>query len=73
LTDLRQLEFETQPVGELASFGPDMVAMYEWLGSGGYSADADRLAHELPEVDYASFRTWAEAQDWDAVLAAVTA
>jgi len=69
----RQLEFETQPVEELASFGPDMVAMYEWLGSGGYSADADRLAHDLPEVDYASFRTWAEAQDWDAVLAAVTA
>lgn len=51
----------------------DMKQMMEWVAAGGYSADTDRLARDLPDVDFMTYREWAEAQDWSAILGAVAA
>ena len=66
----RRLEFEVQPLDGLDAMGTDARLMYEWLSATGYSADADRLAHELPEVRFTSFKGWAEAQDWVSLMRA---
>jgi len=62
----RDLVFEVQPFDELDAMGADMRAMMEWLAVTGYSADAARLARDLPEVEFVTFKQWAEAQDWTA-------
>jgi hypothetical protein len=69
----RDLEFEVQPIEEVGAFGPDMVAMYEWLAATGYSADPAVLARELPELHYTTFNEWAEAQDWSSLMVAPAA
>jgi uncharacterized protein YbjT (DUF2867 family) len=68
----RPIEFEVQPIAELESMG-DMVQMMEWVGAGGYSADADRLARDLPNVHFTTYKEWAAAQEWATILGAVTA
>jgi uncharacterized protein YbjT (DUF2867 family) len=69
----RAIEFEVQPIEETDAMGPDFRLMMEWLSDTGYSADAARLARDLPEVQYMSFKAWADAQDWAVLLGAVTA
>ena len=69
----RDLVFEAQPLEELDAMGADMRKMMEWLTATGYNADADRLARDLPDVQFTSFRAWAVAQDWTAVMGAASA
>ena len=51
----------------MAMLPPDMVAMFGWLASTGYSADAEVLAN-LSTVPFQLLSEWAAAQDWDTIL-----
>ena len=67
----REIRFEEQPIDELAPMGQDMIDMMQWLVQTGYSADAELLARELPEVELVDFESWAKSQDWAALLEGV--
>jgi len=68
-----QVEFDEQPVAEMAAMGEDMVAMYTWFESTGYVADIEGLRRDYPEVGWERFGDWAARQDWTAALSQIKA
>lgn len=48
----------------------DMAAMFEWFDKTGYNVDIQKLHKEFFEVNWHSFKDWAEEQDWDVILKA---
>ena len=42
--------------------------MYEWLDRVGYTVDRAALHREFPDVAFHDFESWAETQDWNALL-----
>lgn len=47
------------------SFGDDMVIMFEWFATDGYSTDIAALKRDFPEVKWKGFAKWAEEQSWN--------
>jgi len=48
--------------------GEDGAKMYEWFDRVGYTVDRAALRREFPDVAFHDFASWAEAQDWNALL-----
>jgi uncharacterized protein YbjT (DUF2867 family) len=48
--------------------GEDGAKMYEWFDRVGFSVDRAALRREFPDVALHDFETWANAQDWNALL-----
>ena len=48
--------------------GEDGARMYEWLDRVGYTVDRAALHREFPDVAFHDFKSWAETQDWNALL-----
>jgi len=48
--------------------GEDGARMYEWLDRVGYTVDRATLHREFPDVAFHDFESWAETQDWNALL-----
>ena len=48
--------------------GEDGAKMYEWFDRVGFSVDRAALRREFPDVAFHDFETWANAQDWNALL-----
>ena len=63
----REIRYEGFPVEALRVQNEDMGLMFEWFDKTGYSAEIDRLKSQFPEVKWHSFKSWAEAQDWEAI------
>lgn len=63
----REITFASLPPDQLRPMGEDMVLMYTWFESTGYSADIAGLRSEFPEVEWESFKEWAARQDWSVI------
>jgi uncharacterized protein YbjT (DUF2867 family) len=50
--------------------GADGAKMYEWFDRVGYTVDLGALRRDFPDVAFHDFETWANAQDWTALLQA---
>jgi uncharacterized protein YbjT (DUF2867 family) len=48
--------------------GEDGAKMYEWFDRVGFTVDRAALRREFPDVAFHDFETWANAQDWNALL-----
>jgi len=48
--------------------GEDGARMYEWLDRVGHTVDRAALHREFPDVAFHDFKSWAETQDWNALL-----
>jgi hypothetical protein len=44
--------------------------MFEWFDRVGYTVDHAALPREFPDVAFQGFESWANAQDWNALLRA---
>ena len=64
----RPVEFEQQPMDEVAAQFADMAVMYQWFERAGFSADLEALRRDYAEVEWLSFEQWANAQDWTGIL-----
>ena len=63
-----EIRFEQQPFEELGAPGTDMLKMYEWFGTEGFSADIESLRATYPEIGWTPFAEWTAAIDWNSVL-----
>lgn len=62
------VRFEQQPFEELGAPGTDMLKMYEWFGTEGFSADIESLRATYPEIGWSSFSEFASGIDWKSLL-----
>ena len=46
----------------------DWARMFEWFDRVGYDVDIEGLKQEFPEAGWVTFKEWARAQDWKALL-----
>ncbi len=64
----REIAYDAQPVEEVASYSPDMAAMFKWFDAVGYTADIDGLRTEFPEAGWMRFDEWIASQPLAAML-----
>ncbi len=48
--------------------GEDAVRMYEWFDRAGFAVDRIALRREFSDVAFHNFESWAQTQDWNALL-----
>lgn len=60
----RDIEYVQTPLEQVRAMSEDFAINLEWLDKVGYSADMSRLKKEFPEVEWETFETWAQRQDW---------
>ena len=63
-----EITYEEQPIAELEASGTDMVKMYEWFGTDGFSADIAGLRSGYPEIGWTSFSEFTVGINWKSVL-----
>ena len=54
---------------ELGASGTDMLKMYEWFVTEGFSVDIENLRANYPEIGWTPFAEWTKSIDWESVLA----
>jgi uncharacterized protein YbjT (DUF2867 family) len=64
----KSIVFEEQPREEVAAMMEDVALMYDWFNSVGYSADIVNLRSEYSEINWTSFKDWANKQNWSELL-----
>ena len=69
----RPVRYEVQPRSELDDYPEDTRRTLIWLNDVGYDADRKQLAADYPGFSFTPFTTWAETQDWAALLEGVAA
>ena len=67
----KPVKFEVQSKAEVDAIFEGLSIMYEWLEKDGYNAQIADLRSEFSNVDWTSFKDWAEKQDWNALLSSV--
>src|SRR4051794_8312369 len=56
------------PLDRVYQSNEDMARMYEWYEKIGTGIDIPRLHQEYPEVNWLTFKNWAENQNWNEFL-----
>ena len=68
----KPVKFEVQSKAEVDAIFEGVSIMYEWLEKTGYNAPIEDLRSEFGDIDWTSFKDWAQKQDWTALLDSVT-
>ena len=64
----KPIKYFQVPLEEIRKMSEDLVKMYEWFERVGYHLDIAALHGEYPEVGWHTYETWANEQDWKAIL-----
>ena len=68
----KPVKFEVQSKAEVDAIFEGVSIMYEWLEKTGYNTPIEDLRSEFGDIDWTSFKDWAQKQDWTAPLDSVT-
>ena len=64
----RPIKYFQVPMENIRKMSADMAKMYEWFERVGYDVDTRALRREYPEVQWHTYETWANEQDWKSIL-----
>ncbi len=63
----RTIGYEAFDPEMMRADNPDFAEMFSWFNRVGYSADIAGLRRDFPEVEWDSYKDWAQRQDWKAI------
>ena len=64
----QRIRYLPVPLEQVYQENEDMARMYEWYEKEGTGIDILRLHQEYPEVNWMTFKNWAENQNWNEFL-----
>jgi len=64
----QRIRYVPVPLEQVYQANEDMARMYEWYEKEGTGIDILRLHQEYPEVNWMTFKNWAENQNWNEFL-----
>ncbi len=63
----RNIGYESFDPEFMRADNPDFAEMFGWFNRVGYSANISELRKDFPEVNWESYKEWADRQDWKVV------